>query len=162
MWKKIKLPYITERIIAFSLPKDGQMLVLDMDGAYIVDIQKAKVQEVQSGNSWLVTQYFDAGKARSDFDSAIALEYSSKQFVMLGLFGGENIEINKSGEQIKLHTETYREGERCFSVERDGTLIFEYCFKDLSGDWLHLTFSEDGACIVLGNPYELSLFQRIE
>lgn len=37
MWTQIKIPYITERIIGFSLPVQNQIMVFDADGLFLVD-----------------------------------------------------------------------------------------------------------------------------
>ena len=47
-------------------------------------------------------------------------------------------------------------------LTQKGEVIFEDTFEDLSGDWAVITFSEDGQYIVLGLPYELYVYERLE
>ena len=148
MWKMIKLPYIFDRMIGFSIPIDYEIAVISYEGIHIIDLNQREP---------LVNHNSDHPEGVPFYDTKDqTLSYKGKRYSILGLYGGTPKLKSNSNEQLKLNWQK----EEFLLLNEEAEEVFSYNYKDLSGDWAHVTFSTDDRFIVLGIPYDLYLFER--
>jgi hypothetical protein len=138
--------YVCERIIGFSRPVDGKIAVISYEGIHIIPLSESVEIEHH-------TDLPECGK--NYYEKRQVLVFGSREFSMLGLYGGTPILQNPIRERIQ-----FGDGDFFQVLDSNREEIFRHDFNDLSGDWRHVTFSEDGAFIVLGLPYGLKIFER--
>jgi len=140
--------YICERIIGFSAPREGKVAVISYEGIHIVSL--SETAEIEHH-----TDFPEGGKNYDE--KRQVLLFGSLEFPMLGLYGGTPILQSPFCERLALGDEDF------FQVlDSNGKEIFRHNFNDLSGDWRQVTFSTDGRFIVLGLPYGLEIFERVQ
>jgi hypothetical protein len=134
-WHPIPVPGICERLIEFSIPKDGAVLVVSYDGMYLLRL----------GLPITVENVTDP-----DYDpDAWGGYYGGEEWDMIGLYGGDPLLTSPQGEWLELDEEN-----ETVSVLVGGETTWTSAFKNFSGDWAAATFSRDGRFIVLGCPYD--------
>ena len=135
MWRQRRVPYLCERLIGFSVPRDGHVLVISYEGVHTV---------------WLGSEIrveTDDAYAEYDPDSGLA-RYSGRTYSIIGLHGGRPLLERPQGEELSLDVEAER-----LSVLQGGEVVYATEYENFSGDWAAATFSPDGNFIVLGCPY---------
>jgi len=151
MWTQISLPaQFCERIWGFSIPIDDTLVVISSEGVHTIDLK----------NPGKVSHDYTHPEGRGVYDDRKdILQYGGRQFKVLGgELGGSTQPIleSTSGEQI-----WFNHAQQFFVIkQKNGETALEYHFKDFSGDWGEITFSEDEKYIVLGMPYDLYVFKR--
>lgn len=148
MWEQVCLPaYITERFIGVSQPIDDNLAIISYDGIHLLNIN-------EPGNISLDKRFPEGAKI---FDSKNnILTYKDKIYKVMGLYGGQTIEVNKIEERIL----TDKESETLKIIDCSGNEVFQYHYVDISGDWIICTFSEDSKYAILCLPNDLYLFKR--
>lgn len=143
-WNEIKLPYLCERLIAFSVPSDEAIYVLSYEGFHRVSLAARPeiATDKVSAENW--TLY---SKERKE------LSCEGVWHPAFGVFGGTpkvssplgSIELDTRAEKLMLRTKDNKEQV--------------INFHDLSGDWCFASFSPTGRLVALGSPYELRVFK---
>lgn len=147
MWKPIQLPYIFERMIAFSIPAADVVWILSYEGLHRLTL-------VPRPEVWTEPKHAeDYGLLDAD---GTLLVYAGQRIPMLGLYGGEPLLRHPKGQQLAPHFDS----ERVDVLAPDGSIEQAITFKDLSGDWGFATFSADGRYLLVGIPYELHVYQH--
>jgi hypothetical protein len=147
IWEQVRLPYVCERLIAFSIPEGGEFLVLSYEGLHRIRLAPE------------VSVWTDPAHAE-DYDiydtECGVLSYGGRRHWMLGFHGGEPVGDLPGGERLELDP-----GAGRLSVtDRAGRPLAEVGDFDLSEDWACATFSIDGNYIVVGTPNELRVYRR--
>jgi hypothetical protein len=120
MWLPIKIPYICERLIGFSLPEGNQVAIVSYEGIHLLDLNHPEV----------LRHDFKHPEGSDVYDSTSGkLTFDGKTFSILGLYGGDPIRRNGSGDSIELR----REDEVLRVLDAAGKLSLEFPFEDLSG-----------------------------
>jgi hypothetical protein len=138
-WRRLQIPPICERMIGFSVPQDGEVLVISYEGVHLLHIGPE------------VTVETDEEFAEYDIcdpDSGVG-RYRGKEYQIVGLQGGSPILESPDGERLVLDTES-----EILSVMQNGETVYSTPYKNFSRDWAVATFSPDGRYIVLGCPYD--------
>ena len=138
-WHRLSVPPICERMIGFSIPQDGEVLVVSYEGTHLIRLGPEVTVETDDEFAEYDIYDPDTGVAR----------YRGRQYRIIGLQGGSPLLKSPSGENLVLDTE----GES-LSVVQNGETVFSTTYKNFSGDWAVATFSPDGRYIVLGCPYD--------
>jgi len=138
-WHRLKVPPFCERIIGFSVPLDGEVLVVSNEGVHLLSLDSDITVE-----SNLESDQFD----NYDPHSGIA-SYREKDFQIIGLHGGNPILKSPLGEILLLDNNS-----ETLSLSQNAEVVFSMKYKNFSGDWTAVTFSPDGRYIVLGCPYD--------
>lgn len=147
MWVRIDLPFICERMIAFSIPDDGEMWVLSYEG-----LHRIKLSPVVS-----VETFRQHAEDYTIYDhKRCELTFGECRYPMVGLHGGKPILEHPNGDQLK------PDEERVTILDEQGDEKQVMEIVDLSGDWGHATFSRDGRQLVIGVPYRLFVYQNID
>jgi len=134
MWEQLKLPYVFERMIAFSIPENDEILIESYDGWHLLKLPP----EVS------VAHDPEGAEDQCDVDR------------MLGLEGGAPImEDSQRGHRLTLELAR----ERLLIHDSGGGLVQEIEFSDLSGDWGYATYSKDAAWLLIGAPYDLYVYR---
>lgn len=147
-WRRLEVPGFCERLIGFSVPKTGRILIVSYDGVHLLHLD----QPVRVTHSPEHAEYDiydpDTGKAT----------YRGSEYSILGLHGGSPVLASPSGERLEL--DTAREQLRVTAGDR---VVFETRYDNFSGDWAAATFSPDGRWIVLACPYDFDfrVWQRV-
>ncbi|MDO8617298.1 MAG: hypothetical protein Q7N87_00155 [Candidatus Uhrbacteria bacterium] len=170
LWKKIPIPFLHERVFAFSLPINNQVLVIAQDESeelFFIQTSSLQIENVTDSThairDYQIAQYKKNTERPLAKDEEQKITIQTKTFSILGLMGGKPILKNDRGEELQLFLHHGKNNHEChFLVLKNGEEIFKYSFQDLSGDWTHVTFSSNSKYILLGNPYEFSMFERIE
>lgn len=145
-WKRLENPgYICERLIGFSVPKDGLLLIVSSDGTHLLEL-----------NDEIIVGAETTGHENYDTESGIARS-GDNVFNIIGLYGGTPLLSTPFGEQLVLN-----EKKLTLSVVQNGLTLFSTPYQNFSGDWAAATFCPDGKFIVLGSPYDfdLRIFKR--
>ncbi len=139
MWKRIQVPGFCERMIGFSVPLKGQVLVVSYEAMHVLTLQ----EPVQVDTDETYSQYDvydpDSGQA----------QYGGRTWEIIGLHPGHPIVRSPSGERLLLDT-----SNESLVVMRNKVVEFRTKYDNFSGDWAAATFSLDGNYIVLGCPYD--------
>jgi hypothetical protein len=161
-WRMVSTPDaqdICERIIGVTFPVEQQILIISYEGIHVVDLD----------GSWHVhddDQYPEGGDIY-DWKNQTAT-YDGKQFQVLGVHGDRPFLRNAYDERLVfIHNKQRLPGQMSFRQQfqvqgKQGEVLLEYEFEDLSGDWMQVSFSPDSTTIVLATPYHFSIFQRTE
>jgi hypothetical protein len=139
-WRRIEdLPYICERMIGFSVPKDDEVLVISYEGTHLLKL--GTTVTIETDAQFIEYDIFNP-------DTGLAL-FRDKEYQIIGLHGGTPIVESPNGERLELDQKS-----ETLSVVRNGAIAFSTKYKNFSGDWAAATFSLDGRYIVLGCPYD--------
>jgi hypothetical protein len=137
-WESIPLPWICERALAFSVPRDDNILIVSSEGMHLLHIGKSVTVETD-----------DSQCERDRYNSAAGVcQYKGREWTMLGLYGGNPLLTSSRGEWLELDV-----AANTLSVFLGGEQVWSTNFGSFSGDWAAATFSPDGRFIVLGCPY---------
>jgi hypothetical protein len=148
-WKEIKLPYIFERMIGFSLPLNKTFIVISYEGIHTINLNCEQIDIIND---------FDYPEGESIYDNQNNIcIYNGVNYDILGLYGGESINKSNVGEQLIIWPQI----EKFSLIDNNKGEQFSYKYNDLSGDWKILSFSYEFNYILLGLPYELRIFERI-
>jgi hypothetical protein len=137
-WAKLKVPSFGERIVGFSIPQEGEVLVVGYEGIHLLNIDSDSTVEIDTTVSEDDIYDPDTGIVR----------YKNKEYKIIGLHGGEPITDGFDGEELLLD-----EDSETLFIRRNQEIIFSYKYENFSGDWTAATFSPDGRFIILGCPY---------
>ena len=148
MWNRIKLPYIFERMLAFSIPMRDCVLVLEDEALHFISLSPELEVTTDKEHA---EEYLDIYDNEPNI-----FNYRGKLYKMLGLYGGEPILSDIYGNQLNLDAER----ELLEITDIEGKVIQEIQYFNLSGDWAYTTFSPDGEMLAIGVPYDLFLFRR--
>lgn len=147
MWEKLKLPFICERMVAFSIPQRDAVWVMTWDALFQVTLAPdANVLPVLRSEEEL-DGVFDEDRN--------LLIIGEQAYPMLGLYGGVPILTNELSDQLSL--EPNQDRLVVLNSERQVKQIIE--FSDLSGDWRWATFSANGHYLLIGVPYDLFIYR---
>lgn len=147
MWEKLELPFICERMVAFSIPQQDAVWVITWDALFQVTLAPdVSVLPVLQGEGEL-DKVFDEDRS--------LLAIGGQAYPMLGLYGGVPILTNEFGEQLSL--EPSQDRLLVLTSERQVKQVIE--FSDLSGNWRWATFSADGCYLLIGVPYDLFIYR---
>lgn len=143
-WRQIPLVgFQFERLIAFSLPVADRIALIAYDGVVVLGLDGRAIYTKTT-----VTDS-DVPDTSSSRATVKGVEYAT-----LGLHGGTPI-LESSGRRLDLDRVRAE-----LTVRVQGQIEFEFRFKDMSGDWMHASFSRDGRHVLLGAPYDFFLFAR--
>jgi hypothetical protein len=137
--RQIKLSLPCERIIGFTIPRGGSFFVCDHDEVLRIDIPSLPQVEVIDHHP------YDLARENADF---VGLHFTDCPL---------NLPLKESGG----HSIYYDfNPKRNFVTVRcnvpGGTS--EIKFRTLSGDWFCASLSDDGAHLVMAEPYDLALY----
>jgi hypothetical protein len=138
-WQQVDVPAICERMIGFSIPNDGVILVVSYEGMHLVNV--AAPVSVETDVEFLEYDCYNP-------DLGIA-EYRGERWSIIGLCPGTPILTSPRAEELRLDAKGLR-----ISLWQNGAETWSSSFKNFSGDWAAATFSPDGNLIVLGCPYD--------
>jgi hypothetical protein len=148
LWKRVDMPeYIFERMLGFSIPLDHEVVIISYNNIATLDL-------TAPANIQFDDAYPEGGDIYDR--SHQILTYRRKRFQILGAYGGQPITESQYQEQLVLDLK-----HENFKVQsQNGSVLFQYWFVDMSGDWGHITFSQDDNFIILGIPYDIIIFHR--
>jgi protein-tyrosine phosphatase len=137
-WRRLYIPPICERMLGFSVPQDGEVLVVSYGGTHLLRLGPEVT--VESDHAFVEYDIYDpeTGLAR----------YRGKEYRIIGQHGGSPLLDSPRGETLVLDTEA-----EALSVVQNGETVFSMPYKNFSGDWAAATFSPDGRYVVLGCPH---------
>ena len=138
-WQKRRVPPICERLLGFSIPQAGQVLILSYEGTHLLSL--ANEITVTTDDRFVEYDIYDP-------DSGVA-HYQEKSYQILGLHGGNPILETPVGGHLILDEEP-----KTLSVVSNSQTDFSMKYNNFSGDWAAATFSDDGKYVVLGCPYD--------
>jgi hypothetical protein len=167
MWEKLDLPRQEwERMLGFSIPEGKELLIVTYDGIARVNLETLRKAPFDDR--------YPEGEGLYDLASSGELRYQGQTYQIVGILGGTPLLHNSLGERIVLGIEEELEtpdGRRVKATpaestlviqDEDGTPSFEFTFRNFSRDWQRATFSRDGTHLVLGMPYDIYAFRRID
>src|SRR4051794_32404784 len=125
MWEEIALPYVFERMTAFSIPTEDRVLISSYDGLHLVRL----APEIE------VRHWPDQPEKYHGGDDDV--ELCGVRYETLGLNGGSPLMATGRGEWVELDLPR----ERAQILDRAGHFVQEVEFHNLSGDWGYATFS---------------------
>ncbi len=146
-WARITVPPICERMIGFSIPTKGEILVVSFEGTHLIGL--GDEIEVRHDNAFREYDIYDP-------DTGIA-RYEGRDYPIIGLWPGDPVLRSPQGESLRLDTEKEE-----LEVIRAGETLYSLQYENFSGDWAAATFSRDGNWLVLGCPYDFVLLRRSE
>lgn len=138
-WRQVSVPPICERMIGFSVPQNGEVLVISYEGTHLLRLGSDVT--VETDDEFTEYDIYDP-------DSGVA-RYSGKKYQIIGLHGGSPLLNSPNGERLALDADV-----ETLSVMQNGETVFTMPYKNFSADWAAATFSPDGRYIVLGCPYD--------
>lgn len=135
--RKLELTIPSERIIGFTILRDGRLFVCDHDEVWAVLVSHDVKIEETDFDPYL----FSA--TRDDF-----VGWGEQRFVPLLKRGDREIsyEFDPLQDQV---TVTYSRG----------AVVSEIQFRSFSGDWFVASLSVDGAHLVMADPYLIELYE---
>ncbi len=147
MWEKLELPFICERMVAFSIPQQQVAWVMAWDALFQVTLApEVNVLSVLHGEEEL-DKVFDEDRN--------LLIIGEQVYPLLGLYGGVPILVNELGDQLSLEPNQ----DRLVVLNGEGQVKQAIEFFDLSNDWRWATFSANGHYLLIGVPYDLFIYQ---
>ena len=140
--RQIKIPFQSDRIIGFTIPRGGVFYVCDHDEVTQVQIAEVPVTDVMDQHP------YDLAEKNRDFVGLLFTGFPLN--APLKQAGGSSIEydFNPKRDYVKV---------KCNVSGQTG----EISFRTLSGDWFCASLSDDGHYLVLAEPYELALYQLV-
>ncbi len=136
-WIKKVVPPFSERLIGFSIPDEGRILIGAYDGVHVITL----------GDNIEVLRSVDADFDELAYERGIVFE--DKHYDLMGLITGKPILENPAGESLTIDPVS-----EVLSVAVGIETQFEMKYEKFSGDWAAATFSRDGNWIALGCPYD--------
>lgn len=149
MWDKIAFDQQWERMLGFTLPVNDRLIVIAYDGLDVIDLHNPRHS--------VFDDRYPEGKGVYEWGTQV-LDYGGLRYRVLGLFGGEPLLKSKYGEAFMVDTAN----ELLTVYDASGVPTLTHHYVDASGDWLSATFSSDSNYVLLGIPYVLYAFRRIE
>lgn len=143
MIERIDLPYITERFIGISQPKNNESIAISYNGVHVINLKTNSVSHDKTKPE---------GGENYSVDSQI-LEFRNQTFEIHGLYGKNEIHKNSLGEVLIIDITK----ENIF-LQKGKTILWSFKYEDLSGDWYYLSFSKDFKYIIFLLPYEVYFF----
>lgn len=137
-WRQLPVPEICERMIGFSLPREGEVLVVSYEGMHVVRLGPPVT--VVTDSQYTEYDLYDPEES--------VCRYRNTEWTIIGLHAGTPIHNGRPGERLVLDPDA-----ETISVEVAGQLVWSSTFENFSGDWSAATFSPEGRFIVLGCPY---------
>jgi hypothetical protein len=150
MWKPLILPFICERMIAFSIPENAIIWVLSWDELLSVTLApEIRISIVKQGE-----EIYDV----IDEDRSVLI-VNEEIYPTLGLYGGVPILRNHMGDGLSLEPQQ----ERLVVLNRSYEIkqIIEF-YDDEFRDWRWATFSVDGCYLIIGMPHALNVYKWVE
>ena len=146
-WRRVPVPEVCERMIGFSVPQDGVVLVVSYEGLHLVTLGPPAGVETDPAHGEYDLYDPRAGVCR----------YRGREWQVLSLHPGRPLLAGRGGERLLLDAEA-----ETLSVVEDGEEVWSAGYENSSGDWAAATFSPDGRFIVLGCPYgfDFRVFER--
>lgn len=138
-WKRLRVPPICERVIGFSVPQSGEVLIISYEGMHL--LQLANEITVTTDDQFAVYDLYDPDSGKAN--------YQEKSYQIIGLHGGNPIIESPADEKLVLDAES-----ETLSIGRNGQTDYSMKYENFSGDWAAATFSSDGKYVVLGCPYD--------
>lgn len=164
-WVRMNTPLageICERIAGVSLPVENQVIIVDADNMYRIDLA---TQEVVQDDE-IHAEGDEALEARYDREMHM-VTYAGKQFPMLGVDGVFPLLTSPHEERLVVFTRYTNIVSQplkiiqTFRVQaKNGEPLFEFQFDDFSGDWVWVSFSYDANHIIVAAPYDFYVFER--
>lgn len=149
-WSPLTLTYFAERLIAFSIPDERRFFVVSHEGVHEVVL----VPELS------VNSDYSRPEGEGVFNGK-KITYQGTTGPTLGLFGGTAIIVDKSCNVLDLKPLPKTSNEGVAEIwAPDGELVQPLPFKDFSEDWQVATFSTDFRHVVIGTPYEITVYRR--
>jgi hypothetical protein len=139
LWQPIPVPGICERMIGFSVPQEGTVLVASYEGTHLVHLGPPATVETDEEYREYDLYVPETGICR----------YTDRDWEIIGLYPGRPLLSSPQGEWLELD----EKGESV-SVLVGGDEVWSSSFENFSGGWAAATFSPDGRFIVLGCPYD--------
>lgn len=137
--REIKLPFLSDRLTGFTIPRGGSFYICDHDE--VRHIQIAKVPLIEETEF----QPYDFPRDNPDFVGLHFRDYP----------------LNAPLKQVGESSISYDFNPKADFV----TLKYTICgqngeikFRTMSGDWFCASLSDDGAYLVLADPYGLGLY----
>ncbi len=134
-------------MLGFSIPLDHQVVIISYEGIHTLDLN--------APNGVQHDYAYPEGGEMYDRQNQI-LEYHGKRFQIVGAYGGQPMVESQHQERLVLD----QKHENFKVLSHNGSVLFQYWFVDMSGDWGYVTFSRDSNFIVLGIPYDIIIFSR--
>lgn len=149
-WKVLNTPLgydFFERLYGFSLPREGEVILMSDQGIHVVDLQEPS--DIQDD--------FNYPQGEKIFNPETGLlTYQEHTFQMLGPDFGQPILKNDQDEELVLDL-----AHEVFYIKNNqGETIFDFLFETDSDEWGIITFSEDSHYILLGIPHDFYIFER--
>jgi hypothetical protein len=94
-WHGLSVPPICERMIGFSIPQDGQVLVVSYEGTHVIRL--AAEVTVETDDEFAEYDIYDP-------KTGVAW-YRGKEYRIIGLQGGSPLLESPRGERLVLDTE---------------------------------------------------------
>ncbi len=138
-WRRLPVPQFCERLIGFSVPENGEILVVSYEGVHLLRLGPQIT--VETDNEYAEHDIYDPVTG--------VASYRGKEYRIIGLHGGSPLVEGPDGERLVLDTDS-----ETLSVVRGGKMVYSTAYENFSGDWAAATFSQDGRYIVLGAPYD--------
>jgi hypothetical protein len=134
--KKLDLTIPSERIIGFTIPRDGRFYVLDHNEAWEIKIgPPLEIEETDIEPNGFVAK-------RDDF-----VGWGDERNPPILVHGETAVSYEFDPRQDHV-TVSYSTGESSGEIE----------FRTLSGDWFSASLSADGSYLVLAEPYAVELY----
>ena len=148
-WKLRDVPPICERMIGFSVPLNGRILVVSYEGTHTIHLSTEIT--VEHDDEYIEYDIYDP-------ETGIA-RYGEHDYSIIGLQGGHPLLRSPQGETLILDADS-----ETLTVNHDGEIVYTLKYENFSGDWAAVTFSPDGQWIALGCPYDFDfvLLERKE
>src|SRR5262245_23021645 len=107
-------------MIGFSVPQEGEVLVISYEGVYLIRL--APSITVETDDTFAEYDIYDP-------DSGIA-RYRGKEYQIIGLHGGHPLLESPQGERLVLDIES-----ETLSVVHNGETEYATPYMNFSGDW---------------------------
>ena len=95
-WKQIDVPLICERIVGFSVPFEGRILVISYEGTHTIHL--GSTITVKHDTRYIEYDIYDP-------DVGIA-DYGRRKYTIIGLHGGQPLLQSPQGESLILDTDS--------------------------------------------------------
>lgn len=151
VWRELKVPYVCERYIGFSVPRGREFWAVSYEGIHRLRIDSDGIVTLAN---YTGDRYAEGGEY---YDSRTSvLRFAGKEMRIVGRDGSRGISGSPSGESLVLLSEV----STLRVADPDGAALFEYRYVELSGDWAVATFTHNWQHILVGLPYDLHVLQH--
>ncbi len=141
IWKELKINYIAERFLGFTIPKNNQFYIVSYDGIHQVKTNQTSLS--------IETEKLDNPMDLFDEDLNL-LMYKSENCSVLSFLGGNPL-LKTNDLSLELRSNH-------IVLEKNKKLILSEKYENCSGDWEYTTLSEEGNMIVYCDPYLLKIY----